>query len=211
MVKKDLDMKKIVGLLLAVACFCGGEMETMGQEAFVWLTNTKGITWKQTVSGSSINQTDNEDLVKIVVPESVVLSSIDINGCVNLTNLVIHTDPEKQRAEGELLVRAADSGLRNITIQPGLEWQVRIEQKRSDSDYLGIFVVGVTFAEPPKLQIRTFQGTSGLEVEVVWRESSLQASDNVGGPWKDIPASSPYRFPLASAKSMQFFRLKSQE
>ena len=200
-------MKKIIRLLLAVACFCGGELETTGQEAFVWMTNTKGITWKQTVE-STINQSNNQDLVKIVVPENVVLSSIDINGCVNLTNLVIQTDPEKQKAGGELLVKAADSGLRNITIQPGLEWRVRIEQKRSDSDYLGIFVVRVTFAEPPKLQIRTFQGMSGLEVEVVWRESSLQAADKVDGPWKDIPASSPYRFPLASAKSKQFFRLK---
>ena len=211
MVKKDLDMKKIVGLLLAAACFCGGELETMGQEAFVWMTNTKGITWKQTISGSAINQSDNEDLVKIVIPENVVLSSIDINGCVNLTNLVIHTDPEKQKAGGgELLVRAADSGLRSMTIRPGMEWLVRIEQKRSDSDYLGIFIVGVIFAEPPKLQIRTFQGASGWEVEVVWRESSLQVADNVDGLWKDIPASSPYRFPLASAKSMQFFRLKPQ-
>ncbi len=200
-------MKKIIGLLLAVACFCGGELETTGQEAFVWMTNTKGITWKQTVE-STINQSNNQDLVKIVVPESVVLSSIDIDGCVNLTNLVIHTDPEKQKAEGELLVKVADSGLRNITIQPGMGWQVRIEQKRSDSDYLGIFIVAVTFAEPPKLEIRTFQGTSGWEVEVVWRENSLQVADNVDGSWKDIPASSPYRFPLASAKSMQFFRLK---
>ena len=208
MVKKDLDMKKIVGLLLAAACFCGGELETTGQEAFVWMTNTKGITWKQTVDASTISQPNNRDLVKIVVPENVVLSSIDIDGCVNLTNLVIHTDPEKQKAGGELLVRAADSGLRNIIIRPGMEWQVRIEQKRSDSDYLGMFIVGVTFAEPPKLEIRTFQGTSGWEVEVVWRESSLQAADNVGGLWKDIPASSPYRFPLASAKSKQFFRLK---
>ena len=208
MVKKDLDMKKIVGLLLAAACFCGGELETTGQEAFVWMTNTKGITWKQTVDASTISQPNNRDLVKIVVPENVVLSSIDIDGCVNLTNLVIHTDPEKQKAEGELLVRAADSGLRSMTIRPGMEWLVRIEQKRSDSDYLGIFIVGVIFAEPPKLQIRTFQGASGWEVEVVWRESSLQASDNVGGSWKDIPASSPYRFPLASAKSKQFFRLK---
>ncbi len=202
-------MKKIIGLLLPVACFWGGELEMTGQEAFVWLTNTKGITWKRTVDGSAINQSMNEDLVKIVVPENVALSSIDITGCVNLTNLVIRTDPEKQKAGGgELLVKAADSGLRNITIQPGMEWQVRIEQKRSDSDYLGIFIVRVTFAEPPKLEIHTFQGASGWEVEVVWRESSLQAADNVGGPWKDIPASSPYRFPLASAKSMQFFRLK---
>ena len=203
-------MRRIIGLGLAAACLAGGEMETTGQEAFVWLTNTNGITWKQTVSGSSINQSDNENLVKIVVPENVVLSSIDIDRCVNLTNLVIQTDPEKQKAEGdgELLVRAADSGLRNITIQPGMEWLVRIEQKRSDSDYLGIFIVRVTFSEPPKLQIRTFQGTSGLEVEVIWRESSLQVADKVGGTWKDIPAISPYRFPLASAKSKQFFRLK---
>lgn len=203
-------MKKIIGLLLAVACFCGGELETTGQETFVWMTNTKGTTWKKTLGGSSINQPNNEDLVKIVVPENVALSSINIDGCVNLTNLVIQTNPEKQKAEGngELLVKAADSGLRNITIQPGMEWQVRIEQKRSDSDYLGIFIVRVTFAEPPKLQIRTFQGASGLEVEVVWRESSLQAADNVDGPWKGIPTSSPYRFPLASAKSKQFFRLK---
>lgn len=203
-------MKKIIGLLLTVACFCGGELETTAQETFVWMTNTKGITWKQTVAGSTVNQSNNADLVKIVVPENVALSSIDIVGCVNLTNLVIQTNPEKQKAggEGELLVRAADSGLRNITIQPGMEWMVRVEQKRSDSDYLGIFVVRVTFAEPPKLEIRTFQGASGLEVEVVWRESSLQAADNVDGPWKDIPASSPYRFPLASAKSIQFLRLK---
>ena len=203
-------MKKIIGLLLVVACFCGEELETTGQEAFVWMTNTNGITWKQTISESTIDQSNNQDLVKIVVPENVVLSSIDIDGCVNLTNLVIHTDPEKQKAGGELLVRSADSGLRNITIQPGMEWLVRIEQKRSDSDYLGIFIVGVTFAEPPKLEIHTFQGASGLEVEVVWRESSLQVADNVDGSWKDIPASSPYRFPLASAKSMQFFRLKPE-
>lgn len=162
------------------------------------------------MSGSTINQSNNQDLIKIVVPESVVLGSININGCVNLTNLVIQTDPEKQKAEGELLVRSSDSGLWNITIQPGMEWQVRIEQKRSDSDYLGIFVVRVTFTEPPKLQIHTFQGANGLEGEVVWLESSLQAADNVDGSWRDIPASSPYRFPLASAKSMQFFRLKPE-
>ncbi len=32
MVKKDLDMKKIVRLLLVAACFAGGLWKTIGQE-----------------------------------------------------------------------------------------------------------------------------------------------------------------------------------
>lgn len=32
MVKKDLDMKKIIGLLLAAACFAGGLWKTIEQE-----------------------------------------------------------------------------------------------------------------------------------------------------------------------------------
>ena len=172
------------------------------------MTNINRLTWKQTVSESTISQSNNKNLVQIVVPENVMLSHIYIDGCVNLTNLAIHTGPEKQAERGELFIRISDSGLQNITIQPGMEWQLRIEQKRNDSDYLGIFFVRVTLAEPSKLQIHTFQGANGLEVKVIWRESSLQVADNVDVPWKDVPASSPFGFPLAAAKSMQFFRLK---
>ena len=58
------------------------------------------------------------------------------------------------------------------------------------------------------MEIRT---TQREEVEVVWRTGSLQLADAVSGEWKDYSGSSPYRFPLASAKDMQFFRIKPEE
>ena len=85
---------------MAAACFAGGELETTGQEAFVWMTNTNSIRWKETgedLTNGSIDVSSARHLVKIVDPENVVLSHIYIDSCVNLTNLVIHTDPEKQK------------------------------------------------------------------------------------------------------------------
>ena len=61
------------------------------------------------------------------------------------------------------------------------------------------------------MEIRTISTSRGKEVEVIWRERNLQIANDVSGEWKNYTGVSPYRFPLASAKDMQFFRIKPDE
>ena len=65
--------------------------------------------------------------------------------------------------------------------------------------------------EPAPIEIRTHATANGTEVEVIWREGTLQIADTVAGEYRDHIGSSPLRFPLLSAKDMQFYRIRSGE
>ena len=80
--------------------------ETQAQEPenFVWVTNTNGLTWKKEIldqdkgGGEYVSRfffylaegVDKREIAQIVVPEHAIIASIDVEGCVNLTNIVIH-------------------------------------------------------------------------------------------------------------------------
>ena len=51
---------------------------------------------------------------------------------------------------------------------------------------------------------------NGKEMEIVWGAGTLQTANAVSGEWRDYIGSSPLRFPLISAKDMQFFRVKGR-
>lgn len=65
--------------------------------------------------------------------------------------------------------------------------------------------------EPAPIEIKTHATDNGTEVEVIWREGTLQIADAVSGEWRDHFGTSPLRFPLLSAKDMQFYRIGSGE
>ena len=48
---------------------------------------------------------------------------------------------------------------------------------------------------------------NGKEMEIVWT-GTLQIADAVNGEYRDHLGSSPLRFPLASVKAQQFFRIR---
>ena len=65
--------------------------------------------------------------------------------------------------------------------------------------------------EPAPIEIKTHATDNGNEVEVIWREGTLQIADAVSGEWRDHIGTSPLRFPLLSAKDKQFYRIRSGE
>ena len=66
--------------------------------------------------------------------------------------------------------------------------------------------------EPAPIEIRTHATGDGPEVEIIWRNGTLQIADAVSGEWKDYSGSSPLRFPLVvNSKDKQFFRIRRSE
>ena len=50
---------------------------------------------------------------------------------------------------------------------------------------------------------------NGKELEIVWREDTLQIADAINGKWKDYIGNSPLRVRLwFGAKEKQFFRIR---
>ena len=183
-------------------------------ENFVWVTNTKGMTWKKEILPRTdelssfffylAEGVDKREIAQIVVPEHAIIAVIDVEGCVNLTNIVLRTDlPKTYTEDGQvsevewLSILAYQTGLRNITCSKTM--RVRISA--------GIPWWPVYWTELPKIEIRTHATANGPEVEVVWRDGKLQIADAVNGEYRDHLGSSPLRFPLAAAKNKQFFRI----
>ena len=216
-------------------------------ENYAWITNTNGITWKREIDPygrgnlqfeSEFEKSDKPKIASILVPEHAEIDSIDVRGCVNLTNIVIQParsgwydgqfeDGTRRFVDKPLTLFAEGSGLRNITAQKTMmnsivfEFPVSSEfggpLNRWGQPYARIAAWALTIQwtelfpwdkfEPPKIEIKTHATANGWEVEVVWRESTLQIADSVNGKWRDHIGISPLRFPLAAAKDKQFFRI----
>ena len=203
------------------------------QENYVWITNTNGITWKETMAGSNthIHFTDyleiRPTIAQIVVPEHARIHQIDVYGCANLTNLIYRPASPKDYHGGNLRERTwltiradGQTGLRTITTQPHMQRRTKIQMRGEDNVfYAWLLTIKWTtnwqVGDPPKMEIRNITTARGKEVEVIWREGNLQIADAVNGEWKDYNGSSPLRFPLinpfAHPKDMQFFRIKPEE
>ena len=208
--------------------------ETQAQENFAWVTNTNGMTWKKEilpVTRDELNElslrpsyyfddelssfyldpaegVNHREIAQIVVPEHAIIAIIDVEGCVNLTNIVIRTDlPKTHTRDGQvseverLRILAYQTGLRNITCSKTMRDRILL---RRSTEWWPIYW---TELELSKLEIRTHATANGPEVEVVWRDGKLQIADAVNGKWRDHLGQSPLRFPLAAAKDKQFFRI----
>ncbi len=154
------------------------------------------------------------------MPEHAYIWFIDVRNCVNLTNLVIQPPKAKRHLNGawrdyyKLVIDAFDSGLRNITAQRTMiNNSITLENAVVGGTAILSFALAIQWTELklPKVEIRTHTTANGKEVEIIWRAGTLQIADAVSGEWRDHSGSSPYRVPLASAKDMQFFRIKPEE
>ena len=215
--------------LIALASSAGSQpAQAQEQENYVWITNTNGITEKRTLSRPASHLMFSEDarprIAQIVVPEHAVIHYIDVYGCVNLTNLIYRPSSVKSynsanqvRETGWLTIIGDDrTGLRTIATQPHVQRKTKIHL-RGETNVFPAWILNLEWTtnwqvgDPPKMEIRNITTARGKEVEVIWRTGNLQLADAVSGEWKDYNGSSPYRFPLASAKDMQFFRIKPEE
>ena len=212
--------------LIALACSAGiqtGHSQAEEQENFVWITNTNGITEKRVVTRNQhlyfFSDYEKHETAQIVVPEHATsVTSIDMRGCVNLTNLVIQParagfyDTNHSTGKGiifvekPLVIGAENSGLLNITCSKTMRNSIRLT--RGEAEWWPIqWTEPETEPEPAPIEIKTHTTTNGTEVEVIWREGTLQIADAVSGEYRDHFGSSPLRFPLLSAKDMQFYRI----
>ena len=222
--------KHLMAIALIALASAGTETaQAQEQENYVWITNTNGMTWKGTsrnTSRLSFNDSDKPKVAQIVVPEHASFDQIDVRGCVNLTNLIFRPPTARSwhpnnwpaddgyYANTSRLTIHPTPSLRTIAMQPQMIPKTDMEiGGRNNVIPAWLLTIEWTtnwqVGDPPKLEIRTTT-TSG-RVEVVWRTGNLQLADAVSGEWKDYNGSSPYRFPLASAKDMQFFRIKPEE
>ncbi len=221
--------KTIAIALIALATTAATEQTQA--ENFAWITNTNGITWKRTLTHPSsllvFSDSEKPAVAQIVVPEHSRLTQIDVRGCTNLTNLVFKPTSARRWHQSHhgggqwkdfsyLTIKASRSGLRTIAMQPHMIRKTHMEKETSD-DIVPAWLLTIQWTDqwnefdPPKMEIRTIRTDREWEVEVIWREGNLQIADAVSGEWKDYNGSSPYQFPLASAKDMQFFRIKPEE
>ena len=155
---------------------------------------------------------DKPKIASILVPEHTIINAIDANGCVNLTNIVIqpamprkHTDDGRVIEQERLNIHAMNTDLRNITCQKTMR------------DLIVVYRTNAWWPlrwtelelELPKMEIKTHATDNGTEVEVVWKEGTLQIADAVNGEYRDHIGTSPLRFPLVvNSKDKQFFRIK---
>ena len=217
---KKLQLTLHLALLALIAAgLLAVPPETQAQEPenFVWVTNTKGMTWKKEILQDShelstlffylAEGVDKREIAQIVVPEHAIIAKINVERCVNLTNIVFQPAIPKsftrdgQVRELEILeIWAWPSGLRNITCSKTMRDRLAL---------LGTpwWPIYWTELELPKIEIWTLATANGTEVEVVWRDGKLQIADAVAGEYRDHLGSSPLRFPLAAAKDKQFFRI----
>ena len=220
--------------LIALATSAGTQTaQAQEQENYFWITYTNGITSKGIIPGDRNSRLSFEEdykpqIAQIVVPEHARIDQIDVIGCVNLTNLIFRPPTARRyRTAGYahlrkwidasyLTIKASGSGLRTIAMQPQMIRQTHME-KGTTNDTIPAWLLTLEWTtnwqagDPPEMEIRTITTDREWEIEVIWREGILQIADAVNGEWKDYHVFSPYRFPLASAKDMQFFRIKPEE
>ena len=155
-------------------------------------------------------------VAEIVVPEHAKINYIDVAQCVNLTNIVLQPakalEVDVQNDYPLLYINAYSSGLRSITRRETMDVRVSsLGQYRHHDRWLPIrrSIQWTVLEELPKMEIRTHATDNGPELEIVWREGTLQIADAVSGEWRDHFGSSPLRIPLAvNSKAQQFFRIR---
>ena len=232
---KHLMAIALIALASAGIQFTQAQEEVEEQENYVWITNTNGITEKEVITRRSFIYFDDwekHEVAQIVVPEHANIGSIDIRGCVNLTNLIYR--PASARSwqsslthpnggyytHADKLSISPTPSLRTIAMQPQMIPKTEINIGRS-ANVIPAWLLSLEWTtnwqvgDPPKMEIRNITTSRGKEVEVIWREGNLQIGDAVNGEWKDYNGSSPLRFPLITPfvhpKDMQFFRIKPEE
>ena len=230
--------KELVTLGIAVVALANSlaPSKAQAQENFAWITNKNGITWKREIYSNSVRKvdgppvgysgwwspakgdilyfdpSDKPKIASILVPEHAIINAIDVNGCVNLTNIVIqpaiprkYTDDGRVIEQKRLNIYALNTDLRNITCQKTMRDLIVVYRTN------GWWPLQWTELELelPKMEIRTHSTANGTEVEIVWKEGTLQISDAVNGEYRDHLGSSPLRFPLViNSKDKQFFRIR---
>ena len=201
-----------------------------------WKKEIRYISSYGSRSGASLNfeseKIDKPKIASILVPEHAEITAINVKGCVNLTNLVIQParsgyyvhvrtvgqPPTKFFRDKPLVIEAENSGLRNITAQKTMANSIVFEFHHvRHNDFVRIPALALTIQwtepepEPAPIEIITHATDNGPEVEVIWRDGTLQIADAVNGEYRDHLGSSPLRFPLLSAKDMQFYRIGRSE
>ena len=193
-------------------------------ENYAWITNTNGITWKREIDsdgdlyfsppgysgwGPPPAKSDKPKIASILVPEHAIINFIDVNRCVNLTNIIIQPAiPRKYTDDGRVIgvdklriLADLNTDIRNITCQKTMRDLIVVSRTN------GWWPLQWTELKLPKMEIRTHATANGTEVEIVWRDGKLQIADAVNGEYRDHLGQSPLRFPLAAAKDKQFFRI----
>ena len=92
---------------------------------------------------------EKQEVAQIVIPEHVNFRSINVNGCVNLTNLVIHGDFINE--DFILYIEARNSGLSNITCTKAMRTIIRLDLGDNGK---GRQPIQWTEIEPHKIKIK---------------------------------------------------------
>ena len=133
--------------LLAVPLEIQAQQIPPKPENYAWVTNTDGSTWKREIDGYSdlkFERSDKPKIASILVPEHARIDYIDIRGCVNLTNLVLHPPHPRPRITRDLLyggewdrnliIDAENSRLHNITATRTMMNSIAFIAFRGDDD-----------------------------------------------------------------------------
>ena len=165
--------------LIALASIAGIQTtKAQEQENYVWITNTNGVTWKETLAGknSQLHFTDYHSIrptiAQIVVPEHTRISEIDVSGCANLTNLVIQpstgkvwgrpnsSNPHTEWMDTDLIIDASGSGLRQIIARRTMINSIKFPVDIRDVDSWGNTTA---YLQAWKLAIEWTEWTDGWE------------------------------------------------
>lgn len=138
---------------------------------------------------------EKQEIAQIVVPAPSLIVSINVNGCVNLTNIVIHDYGDIDVSEDSIIfpIQARNSGLSNITCTKAMRTVIRLDL---GDDGRGWRPIQWTEIEPHKIKIKMHTTDYGQEVEVISEEGTLQIADAIHGEWRDHIGNSPLRFQL---------------
>ena len=113
--------------------------------------------------------------------------------------------------DSSLAISAEGSGLRNITAPRTMINDILLNGSASSTVSIHAWALAIqwTELEPelPKIEMRMHKTANGKEMEIVWT-GTLQIADAVNEEYRDHLGSSPLRFPLASVKAQQFFRIR---
>ena len=202
--------------------------KAQAQENFAWITNTNGVTWKKKIHSRGLLHFIDESpwsddfsgerpkIASIFVPEHAKINYIEVYGCVNLTNIVLLPAFPKDHPHftGKRLSihNMQSSGLRTITCKKTMRDSIQFHGGWVNFQGEGWSIqraVQWIDLEPPQIDIRKLTTATGPELEIIWRNGTLQIADAVNGKWEDYSGSSPLRVPLW--KDKQFFRIRKRD
>ena len=64
--------------------------KAQAQENFAWITNTNGVTWKKEITKyGTLSFSSCASVAQILVPEHALIDHINVQGCRNLTNIIL--------------------------------------------------------------------------------------------------------------------------